>query len=112
MNKKDKLRYQAYFSNSHVLRISNVSKIYKKLTGYMSNENTYIKFKRKNNIRFNTNISPELTKIYKKFKSHISIQNDIYLIEELINHDEIIYWYMILRVFLIDDLIKLIFYLL
>ncbi len=35
--------------------------------------------------------------------------DDLYLIEDLINHDELIYWYMILKLFLIDDMIKLIF---
>lgn len=73
VNKKDKLRYQNYFSTLHVLCITDYSKIYTKSKGYMY------------------------------------FLSDKYLVEDLIENDELVYWYMILKLFLIKDVIHLIF---
>ncbi len=51
----------------------------------------------------------DYNKIRTKSKGYMYFLRDKYLIEDLIGNDEIIYWYMILKLFLVDDVIGVIF---
>lgn len=46
---------------------------------------------------------------YKRYKSYVSISDVRQRIKVLIGDEEIIYWYMILKLFLIDDILPYIF---